>query len=485
MKQYKYLLLLWTLVFISSCASYKEPGMTMDWPPSDENTLQNTIHSQISFQKADQSDMMLQLSRISRERFGSNQEKITIYLHPIDSEGRFISSLDNKQFVCSVIDSSYGNEKRIENFSYEQLDSDIPVSIAFVMDHSGSMGRERVRAQQEEIYKFLRDKSDRRDEVYLIKYDHIIDNLPYPGKENVSDIKSSLVNGFGVMGGGTALYDAVGEAIKKLSTSRYANRIVVVLTDGLENSSMNFRSGAQLTKLARDHGVAIASIGFGDNIDKPLLADTLALETGGIYHHIGRTDDFRLVFEDIYNRMKTGYKLTYTIESTFGMHSIKVELCLPKIKLATVNNYQNPINPDSIIVVNNIFFATNSDQINKEKSREALSMIEMIMKNYPDMEIEVRGHTDSTGTAELNADLSQRRAEAVVKALTAAGIDKFRMKYVGLGESAPVADNGSEEGRKLNRRVEFKINKFYANKGIRPIEPIYKTPSQTIVKVAR
>ncbi|MEW5984615.1 MAG: OmpA family protein [Acidobacteriota bacterium] len=71
------------------------------------------------------------------------------------------------------------------------------------------------------------------------------------------------------------------------------------------------------------------------------------------------------------------------------------------------------------------------------------------------LELEVQGHTDSTGSAEHNRQLSQQRAEAVVAALTAKGIAARRLTAKGYGADSPVGDNATDEGRQRNRRVEL------------------------------
>jgi outer membrane protein OmpA-like peptidoglycan-associated protein len=73
------------------------------------------------------------------------------------------------------------------------------------------------------------------------------------------------------------------------------------------------------------------------------------------------------------------------------------------------------------------------------------------------MEIEISGHTDNTGTAEYNKKLSENRAFAVESYLIDQGIVKKRITSKGYGNTQPLADNTSEEGRALNRRTEFKV----------------------------
>lgn len=80
-----------------------------------------------------------------------------------------------------------------------------------------------------------------------------------------------------------------------------------------------------------------------------------------------------------------------------------------------------------------------------------------VLKEYPDTNIEIQGHTDSKGSEKYNMSLSRRRAGAVSQFLRNRGLASSRLTTKGYGESAPVADNGSDDGRAQNRRVTFLI----------------------------
>ena len=82
-----------------------------------------------------------------------------------------------------------------------------------------------------------------------------------------------------------------------------------------------------------------------------------------------------------------------------------------------------------------------------------------MLKRYPDIKIEVGGHTDSIGVASANKSLSQNRATTVMSYLVHKGIDVNKITAKGYGEEVPIADNKSKEGRASNRRVELKIAK--------------------------
>lgn len=99
-------------------------------------------------------------------------------------------------------------------------------------------------------------------------------------------------------------------------------------------------------------------------------------------------------------------------------------------------------------------FDTDSDAIRAD-SKPAVDEIAKLLRSDAKLKLAVEGHTDTSGDARHNRELSQRRAQAVVRALTAQGIDAARLKAAGLGADKPVADNGSEDGRARNRRVEL------------------------------
>lgn len=86
-----------------------------------------------------------------------------------------------------------------------------------------------------------------------------------------------------------------------------------------------------------------------------------------------------------------------------------------------------------------------------------MTALATVLKQCPGLPVEISGHTDSQGTERNNKRLSQQRAEAVVAALKEAGVDTGQMAAMGYGEEKPIADNGDEEGRETNRRIEITL----------------------------
>lgn len=109
------------------------------------------------------------------------------------------------------------------------------------------------------------------------------------------------------------------------------------------------------------------------------------------------------------------------------------------------------------IKLNNIFFEYNKVEI-KDESKKELERLLGVLNVNPSLKIEIGGHCDSKGNEKFNRELSLKRAKQVVAYLVENGIDASRLQAKGYGEDVPLADNDSEEGRSLNRRVEFKVD---------------------------
>ena len=91
----------------------------------------------------------------------------------------------------------------------------------------------------------------------------------------------------------------------------------------------------------------------------------------------------------------------------------------------------------------------------KPDSDQTLDSAAAALKAAPNLKIEVAGHTDNVGSSQANEKLSDERAKAVMAALVKRGITANRLTAKGYGQSSPVADNRTEEGRAKNRRVEL------------------------------
>jgi len=183
-----------------------------------------------------------------------------------------------------------------------------------------------------------------------------------------------------------------------------------------------------------------------------------------------------VIFEDLdsgkeFYSMKTeGDDCTYRVKlprnARFAFYAKADEFISLNENINTLNYPNNkeirkdlflvPILAGESINLNNIFFESAKADLKKESYNE-LNRILPLFEDYPSLKIEIAGHTDWVGSDAANQALSDRRANAVLDYFISQGVNPDQIIATGYGEKEPVATNETDEGRQMNRRVEFRI----------------------------
>lgn len=140
----------------------------------------------------------------------------------------------------------------------------------------------------------------------------------------------------------------------------------------------------------------------------------------------------------------------------FNSGSVRIDSLLAETSGTQKDVYLEPIRPGASIVLNNLFFESGKADLLPSSLLE-LRKIGKLMRQNPNMSIEISGHTDDVGKDSDNLILSQRRASAVTDHLVKQGIARLRLKSVGYGETKALNDNADEAKRQQNRRIEFRV----------------------------
>jgi outer membrane protein OmpA-like peptidoglycan-associated protein len=119
-------------------------------------------------------------------------------------------------------------------------------------------------------------------------------------------------------------------------------------------------------------------------------------------------------------------------------------------------NIQRDANVLAVTFKSDVLFDVNSAVL-KPGSYTEINRVANVLVQYPQTNIQIAGHTDSTGSETYNQELSESRAMSVKNALVNQGVSPERMRAIGFGEGQPIADNSTEAGRQLNRRVVVTI----------------------------
>ncbi len=213
------------------------------------------------------------------------------------------------------------------------------------------------------------------------------------------------------------------------------------------------------------------------NLTRP---DPVALISGKVIDQkTGKPIAARIIYQTLPDGAEAGeansdpvtgeYKLVLPYGQKYSMRAIAPDFIAEgdNIDLTQTKGYQEikgkelklvPIEVGRAVRLNNIFFDLGKSELRSESSPE-LDRIVTVLNDNPKMVIELGGHTDNTGSKELNSKLSQDRADSVREYLIGKGIEPDRVASKGFGETKPVATNDTEEGRQQNRRVEFIIVK--------------------------
>lgn len=140
----------------------------------------------------------------------------------------------------------------------------------------------------------------------------------------------------------------------------------------------------------------------------------------------------------------------------YGYYVDKQEAELRRSMEGTGVQVQRQGDSINLVMPGNITFATNSADI-ASNFYGPLNNLASSFKQYNQNNIEIVGHTDSTGSHQYNVNLSQLRAQSVANYLVAQGVEPGRLSSRGMGPDQPVASNATEAGRSQNRRVEIKL----------------------------
>lgn len=212
-------------------------------------------------------------------------------------------------------------------------------------------------------------------------------------------------------------------------------------------------------------------------IDNPVRPEAVTVVKGKVYNQ--KTNELisaNIIYSNLINDEELGiaisnpangeYKIALPRGKAYsflaekeGFYSVTENIDLTNLEeYQEINKdlYLSPVEVGQTVRLNNIFFVFGKADL-KDESKYELDRLYSVLHSTPSLKIVIQGHTDNTGDDNFNQTLSEDRAKAVYEYLLSKGISANQILYKGFGETKPVKDNHTEQGRAYNRRVEFVV----------------------------
>ncbi|MCS6794645.1 MAG: VWA domain-containing protein [Raineya sp.] len=435
-------------------------------------------------------DFKMEVFEVDRKNY-PNEIRLKVLAY--DEQGNFITGLSKNKHFKKLIENVEGKKNEISSWNVqeiaEKMDNGIALSIC--SDYSGSMSGGRVEVMEKALKIFLNSKFKQAgDVISMTKFDHKLKIVVPLTEDKDKILKNYKFVGLDGFGGATALYAGIDEAMKSLEGVQDKEKYLIVCTDGYENSSFQYFethafNAQQVALKAREKGIKIITVAFGENTNEPVLK-TLAYLTDGYFYNVYAPEDLIGVYQEIPRLFRHYYLITYKPLSKDGLREINLqyydnqqERTIPTrqiqigekfnildldtdggIMVRNGNNANNKLFPGKKMIVSpqtvvNFEFSKANLEI---KYRANLQSYLNYLQKRPNACLGIYGHTDLVGEAKNQEKLGFERAKAVKDFFVQNGISENRLKVQSFGKTLPIwgVEQHAWQARE-NRRVEIAI----------------------------
>lgn len=334
----------------------------------------------------------------------------------------------------------------------------VPIDIVFVIDETGSM-QPFIDAVKDNIKRFSgRLRSQGFDyQLGLVRFTDIV---TWSSPELTDDVATfeRWVGEIQAAGGGDIPENSL-EGLKAATNIKYrpiALKLAILVTDapcferdkpgdGTTDFTMREMGDFLFERELRLYGITPKEM---------TQYQDMAVLTEGASFDIAAP--FDSVLTQVAGDITSLYALRYLSQSTLAPDSVRIDILRSEDRSPLTSRKMIALDEGKRFVFEDLLFGPNQAALATEFVPE-LERVVRLMHVRPKMRIRVEGHADASGPHDKNVILAGERAVAVRKYLMQSGISGDRLESIGYGDSRPIADNATEEGRRLNRRTEFVI----------------------------
>jgi len=424
-------------------ADITDPGRRVDAFAAGKDSLRKP--TVISARSRDPEAVSVSIRAVDISRY----PEVSVILDARDSTGTHFPKLKKEDMIV------YQDGAPVEITALDKISAtnSFPVDIAFIIDQTGSMEQE-VYEVKSNIIEFTQRLASRGVDyrLALITFSDRIERY----KDFTEDVKIFInwVDGLKIGGGGDDNENAL-EGLFEASSFKFrqsAQRIFILITDAMFHETGDRGDGKTEfnTDSMRDFLLKQNIKLFA--ITPPQIPEYVELTEATRGKRFNIIEDFSSILDEFSESLTNLYAIKYKIREEVPPEKMQLEIRNTSNEIV-LQEEVTVLDVDKKFILENILFDFNRATFDMSYTEELRNVLAML-RNYENIHIEIRGHTDYIGSDEYNIALSDARARAVKKFLVDRGIAAERMTTRGMGKSQPIAPNDTELGRRLNRRTE-------------------------------
>lgn len=384
----------------------------------------------------------------------TNFPDMSVIFSAVNNRNQFIRTLKKEDII--VLEN--GIPRPILSLDMISAANRVPLDVIFVIDVTASM-RDIISTVKENVKLFAQElrKSGFDAKLGMVLFS---DYVEFASTELIDDVGEfeRWVGNVQTVGGGDIPENSLEAlaAIGGMNVRPIAMRMAVLITDAPPFQKGDLGDGTTKHTIASigdylyEREVRVLTV---TPPDQQHYHD-LALLTEGASFDLDSS--FSSVLSSLINDITSLYALRYQSQSTLAPDSVRIDILRSEDKAPLATRKLLAMEPGRRFVFEELQFAANQATLASEFIPE-LERVVRLMHVRPNMRIRIEGHADSTGSYELNLELSKVRAQSVANYFMQSGIASDRVETIGYASTRPLVSNATEEGRKRNRRIEFVI----------------------------
>jgi outer membrane protein OmpA-like peptidoglycan-associated protein len=380
--------------------------------------------------------------------------EMSVIFSAVNNRNVFVRTLKKEDIL--VLEN--GIQRPILSLDLISASNRVPIDIVFVIDETGSM-QPFIDAVKDNIKRFSgRLRSQGFD--YQLGLVRFTDVVTWSSPDLTDDVATfeRWVGEIQAAGGGDIPENAL-EGLKAATNIKYrpiALKLAILVTDApcFERDKPGDGTTDFTMREMGDYLFERELRLFGITPKEMTQYQDMAVLTEGASFDIAAP--FDSVLTQVAGDITSLYALRYLSQSTLAPDSVRIDILRSEDRQPLTSRKMIALDEGKRFVFEDLLFGPNQAALATEFVPE-LERVVRLMHVRPTMRIRVEGHADASGPHDKNVILAGLRAEAVKKYLMQSGISGTRLESIGYGDSRPIADNATEEGRRLNRRTEFVI----------------------------